>query len=296
MGAYDVGFQLAPRLNAAGRMGHAQQAAELLIRAEPAQCAEIAAELTQLNARRQQVERAIFEQACEMVRQRGLDAPAHRVLVLASADWHAGVIGIVASRLVGRFCRPAVLISLDGPVAQGSARSIEGYHVARAFEACRKHLEACGGHAMAAGLRIRPERVEAFTTALEQHAAAAIDESLLQPALRIDAEVSLRELSEPMVRQIASLAPFGAGNPPVLLAVRAARVLSAPRRMGANGKTLSLLLGQDDVSMRCVGFGLGDLADRLAGVRTATVAGEPTINTFNGRRSVELMVRDVVWE
>lgn len=296
VGEYDVGFQLAPRLNAAGRMGHAREAAELLIRGEDVAAEEIAVALGQQNTQRQQVEREIADQARGMAIEQGLDGPEHHVIVLAREGWHPGVIGIVASRLVGQFHKPAVVISLNGASGQGSARSIDGYDISQAFDACRGHLVSFGGHAMAAGLKIAPEQVPAFVAALGEHARTHLPEELLQPGLLLDAEARLAELALPVVEQVQAMAPFGAGNPSVSLAVRGVRVSGPPRRMGRTGKTLSLLAEQEGVRMRCVGFDMGDLADRLVSGQTVDIAGEPTINRFAGRVNVEMMLHDVAWE
>jgi len=296
VGAYDVGFRLAPRLNAAGRMGHAREAAELLIRADQIDCRAAAQALSRQNTERQKIERALTAEAAEMVTARGLDGDDSRAIVLAKQGWHAGVIGIVASRLVGRFHRPAVLISLDGDAGQGSARSIPGYDVAEAFAACDAHLASHGGHAMAAGLKIDADRVDAFAAALGSHARRHITAEMLTPVLPIDAEVPLADLSVPIVQQIESMAPFGAGNAPIVLAVRDATIHAAPKRIGARGNTLSLLLSAGRSRIRCVGFGMGDLADRLVGVRTVHVAGEPAINRYAGRVSAEMMLKDVRWD
>ena len=296
VGAYDVGFLLGPRLNAAGRMGHARDAAELLIHPELIDCDRAARALNSVNAERQRVEAETFEQAVEMIQQAGCDGPAHRVIVLAREGWHPGVIGIVAARVVRRYCRPAVLIALDGPAGSGSGRSIPEFHLSDALTACAEHLASYGGHAMAAGLKIAADRVDAFRQALADYAAERIPVEALTPALRIDAEVRLGQLSLPLVQQIESMGPFGAGNPPAVLAVRGAAMHAPPRRMGARGGTLGLLLTGPEGPVRCVGFGMGDAVDRLAGVRQVDVAGEPVINRYNGRQSVELHLKDLRWE
>ncbi|NQU76306.1 MAG: single-stranded-DNA-specific exonuclease RecJ [Planctomycetes bacterium] len=296
VGEYDVGFLLAPRLNAAGRMGHAAQAAELLIRAEEIDCEAVARSLTAVNAERQKVQQVIHEQAIEMILETDSDRPDRRVIVLARQGWHAGVIGIVAARLVEQFHRPAVLIALDGDTGSGSGRSIAGYHLAEALTACGEHLQTHGGHAMAAGLRVAAKDVSAFTEALTDHAHRHIGEEMLTPSLRIDAAVKLGELSVPVVRQIESMAPFGAGNPPVVLAVRDAVLCTPAKRMGQAGKTLCLLLGTGRERLRCVGFGMGDAAENLIGVRTVHVAGQPVINRFGGQTSVEMHLKDLLWD
>jgi single-stranded-DNA-specific exonuclease len=299
--SYDVGFRLAPRLNAAGRMGHARLAVELLARPEQARCVEIADYLERQNAPRRRVERAIFRRAAERVEAGDVPAPSDRVIVLASEQWHAGVIGIVASRLVERFARPAVLIALDGPAGQGSGRSIEGFHLRDALAACAEHLTGFGGHAMAGGLRLAADKVGDFAAALAEYAAEHLPPELLTPALSIDAEAGLEELDYRVVEQLERLAPFGRGNPRPLVAVRGVEVLSPPQRMGRDGNTVSFIAAQSVTGpaspgagrIRCVGFGMGSLADELAGVRAIDLAGEPVLNRFNRRTSVELHLRDV---
>ena len=293
--AYDVGFRLAPRLNACGRMGHARLAVELLTRAEAGRCRQIAAYLETQNAERQKIERAITEQAAEMVEAGRTPAPCERAIVLASSDWHGGVVGIVASRLVDRFARPAVLIALDGEEGQGSARSIDGFHMRNALAACGQYLTSFGGHAMAGGLRLPAKNVEAFANAFAAYAAEHLSAEALRPALRIDAEASLGELSYPLVEQLDRFAPFGQGNPRPVVAVRGAQILMAPRRLGRGGGTVSFLLADESSRLRCVGFGMGDLAGRLAGINTVDVAGTPVLNRFKGRISVEMHLRDVQW-
>ena len=296
--AFDVGFRLAPRLNACGRMGHAHLAVEMLTRASPERCLRIAEHLEKQNAERQKIERQISEQAIEMVMSAGSDA---RAIVLASVDWHAGVIGIVASRLVEKFGRPAVLIALDGEVGRGSARSIDGFHMRDALAACSGDLIGFGGHAMAGGLRISPDAVEKFVVDFERYAVENIHEETILPTLAIDAQVNLSELSYPVVEQLERLSPFGRGNPRPVVAVRSCGILTHPQRMGRNGGAVSFIVAQNTDTrqgsrMRCVGFGMGELADELAGVNTVDIAGEPVLNHFNGSSSVEMHLCDVVWE
>ncbi len=295
--AYHVGFLLAPRLNACGRMGHARLAVELLTDAPAKRCREIAEYLNQQNTERQKVERAIAAEAAEMVTARGLDDPGHRILVLASEDWHGGVIGIVASRLVQRFKRPAILVAFNGDGGQGSGRSIPGFHMRDALAACAEHLTSFGGHAMAGGIRIERDRIEPFAEAIGQYAREHLDADHLTPALDIDAETSLAALSYPVVERLERMGPFGQGNRRPVVAVRGCRVIAPPRRMGRSGGTVSLLLGQDEgPRIRAVGFGMGDLADHLTGIRTVDVAATPKLNTFRGTTNVELELKDVRWE
>jgi len=294
--AYHVGFRLAPRLNAAGRMGHARLAVELLTRAQPQRAAEIAAYLDKQNTQRRQVEGQIAEQAVAMVEAEGLDAPERRVIVLGSEDWHGGVVGIVASRLVDRYDRPAVLIAMSGPIPQGSGRSTPGFDMIRALSACAEHLVSFGGHAMAGGVRIEREKLGDFAGAMEAFARAEFgDAPAGRRTLRIDAEPALADLDYRTVVDIRRMAPFGQGNPVPIVALRGCRVLNPPRRMGRSGRTVGMVLGRNGASLRAVGFGMGDLADLLIGVNHVDVAGEPVLNTYRGRTSAELQLHDVLW-
>jgi len=294
--AYHIGFMLAPRLNACGRMGHARLAVELLTDVTERRAKQIAEDLGKQNTERQKVERAITAQATQMVTAAGLDDAEHRLIVLASKDWHGGVIGIVASRLVARFNRPVILLAVNGADAQGSGRSVPGFHMRDALAACSEHLLSFGGHAMAGGLKTKQDKIEPFAAAIGEYARRKISNEQLTPAIRIDAEVSLAALSYNVVQQLARLAPFGEGNPPPMVAIRACRLIGQPRRMGRNGQTISLVLGQNGATLRAVGFGMGDLADELVGVNTIDVAGRPMLNNFNGTTSVELELRDVMWD
>jgi single-stranded-DNA-specific exonuclease len=293
--AYHVGFVIGPRLNAAGRMGHAQLAVELLTTNSPERAREIADYLIQQNTQRQNVERKITKQAREMVQSSELDAKENCAIVLANEGWHAGVIGIVASRMVDRFHRPTVIISIDGDVAQGSARSIDGFHMSDALTACEEHLISYGGHAMAAGLKVATDKIDDFTQAFAKYAREHLSESQLTPTLRIDAETTISALSHNVVDQLERLAPFGPKNPRPIVALQNCTLLGAPKRMGRSGNTVGMLLQQGTATMRAVGFNMGDLADALAGVRNVSVAAQPVLNYFNGKTNVELRISDVTW-
>ncbi len=296
--AYHVGFVLGPRLNACGRMGHARLAVELLTTAAPERAGQIAQYLAEQNTRRQQVERKIAAEAIERATAEGFEAPDRRAIVLAGDDWHGGVIGICASRLVDRFSRPTVLIAFNGDgLGHGSARSVPGFHMRDALAACAEHLVSFGGHAMAGGLKIDPEKLPAFCAAFTEYARAHVPDEQLTPSLEIDAETTVAALGYPVVDQIARMAPFGQGNPAPVVALRGCRIVGEPKRIGRTGSTVSLMLSQGpDAAIRAVGFRMGDLVDELRGQVTVDVAAEPVLNTFRGRTRVELKLRDVRWE
>ncbi len=289
---YDVGFKLAPRINAAGRMGHARLAVELFTRADVHRAREIALYLEEHNRSRQATERQISRQAYEMIEQGNLASDARRAIVLASADWHAGVIGIVAARVVGRYHRPTVMIALNNGEGQGSARGIPHFDLADALSSCSRHLIAYGGHAMAAGLRIAADCVEAFTEAFIAEANNRLTGADLIDKLRLDAEVSLKELTLPTAEAIVGLGPFGVGNPKPKFASDWLDVAYEPRCVGANQDHLQVSFQQNGTRIKGIGFGLGSAIEDLKQHRRCRVAFEPIINDFNGRRSVEMQVLD----
>ncbi|NLX23852.1 MAG: single-stranded-DNA-specific exonuclease RecJ [Phycisphaerae bacterium] len=290
-----VGFWLAPRLNAAGRMGHAHQAVELLTHADEARAAEVAAFLEQQNRDRQATERRLLDEACEQIVSRRLASDARRGIVLASENWHAGVIGIVASRIVERFGRPTVLIALEGEEGQGSGRSIPGFDLHRALGDCASYLTTCGGHAMAAGLRIARAQVEAFTEAFVARANNLLTARDLEPALHLDAEVSLGELTEPLVHDLARLRPFGCGNPKPKFASAWLDLDGEPRLVGSAGTHLAFSLRDGQTRRRAIAFGQKERFEPLLEHRRCRVAFEPKLNTFNGHTSVELCVVDMMF-
>jgi single-stranded-DNA-specific exonuclease len=293
--AYHVGFVLGPRLNACGRMGHARSAVRLLTDPEEAEAKEIAQLLSAENDKRRATERAIFEQAKQMVEELGYHKDDCRTIVLGHPDWHAGVVGIVCSRLVEAFGRPTVLLAISNGHAHGSARSIDGFNIHEAFTACASHLEKFGGHAMAAGLRLATDKIDAFRADMIQHAMAKITVDQLIPALRLDAETTLATLTPGVVDQITRLAPFGRENPSPVLLIRDAKITQATT-MGANARHLALTVQQNGTHMRCVAWNCGELKPRLATGMTIDLAAEPKINEWQGRRNVELIVKNLRFE
>jgi single-stranded-DNA-specific exonuclease len=293
--AYHVGFLLAPRLNACGRMGHASLAVELLTDAPPEKCETIAEYLNQQNTERQRIEKEITAAAAQRVLSSG-DHLRQKAIVLASEEWHGGVIGIVASRMVDQFRRPAVLLAVNGDEAHGSCRSIPGFHMRDALAACSQKLLSFGGHAMAGGLRLRREHIEEFTEAFRRYAIEHVAETQLSATLAIDAETTLAAVNYQVAENFSRMAPFGQGNPPPVVVLRNCRLLMPPKRLGRSGQTISFMLGSGDARIRAVGFQMGDLADRLVGVNVVDVAASPQLSHFNGTTTVELKLIDVQWE
>ncbi len=291
--AYAVGFKLGPRLNAAGRMGHARLAVELLTRADHNRAREIALYLEDQNGARRALEQKITKQAKQMVRQDKMDRDHCRAITLAYPGWHAGVIGIVAARLVDEFHRPVVMISLDNGVGQGSARSVRHFELDLALEDCSEHLLSYGGHKMAAGLKIAADKVDAFREAFRTCANNRLTAKDLIPALQIDAQVHLADLNEPTVRSILDLGPFGAANPRPRLASDWLELEGEPRCVGQTQDHLQFALRQDNIMRKAIGFGMAKHLQALRDHRRCKVAFEPIINSFRGRETVELQVIDL---
>lgn len=290
-----VGYWLAPRLNAAGRMGHADLAAELLTSASEDRAREIALYLEEANRQRQSTEREIFKTACERIEKDDLACMSRRGIVLAHDGWHAGVVGIVASRVVERYGRPAVLIALQNGEGQGSARSIRHFEMHQALAECAEHLLAYGGHAMAGGLRIKRECVPAFAEAFTHRANMRLTPQDLEPSLRLDAESSLAEFSEAVVKDLERLSPHGPGNPKPKFASRMLCVEGEPRTVGRNGEHLQFSVSDGTTRRKAIAFGQAHQLPGLAEQRRCRVAFEPCLNTFNGRTSVEIQVLDMVF-
>ncbi|MCK4342980.1 MAG: single-stranded-DNA-specific exonuclease RecJ, partial [Phycisphaerae bacterium] len=241
---YDVGFRLAPRLNAIGRLGHARLAVELFTRADADRAREIAVTLDAENRRRREVERQITKEAEALVIEKGFDRDSCRGIVLAAPNWHPGVIGIVASRLVDRFHRPTIMIALDNEQGQGSGRSVRHFPLHEVLGCCRQSLLSFGGHAMAAGVKLRADQIDAFTDAFQAEAARRLTPADLRPKLHLDDEVALSELTMDVADTLQHLAPFGEGNPRPRLATTPVELAEPPRAVGAGGAHLQFTVRQ----------------------------------------------------
>ena len=291
----DIGFTLGPRLNASGRLGQAQLAVELLTTQSEERAQSLAEYIEELNSSRQSLERSILLAANKQVKNQ-FDPIGDAALVLADRGWHAGVIGIIAGRLAEKYHRPVVMISIDElgiKPASGSARSVPGFDLCQALTHCSEHLLSHGGHAAAAGLKIAPERIDAFREDFCEYVAAEITSDNQVADLWIDAEAPLSAFTLSSVGQIEQLAPFGQGNGRPMLCATGVDLAEAPKRIGGGGRHLALKLSQHGTKMRAVAFGGGDWADEMSAVgKPLSIAFRPYINEFRGRRNVELQLAD----
>lgn len=287
----DVAFVIGPRLNAAGRMGHAREALRLLTEANETEAREIARELEAENRHRRTVEREILDQAVAMIESRPGKLPW--MIVLSSPAWHAGVIGIVASRLVEQYHRPMFLIAEEDGYGQGSGRSISAFNLFEALGPCADLLRSFGGHKMAAGLRMDMANLDTLRERLEAHARRVLKSEDLVPSLLIDAETTLLSMTTSVVKELQRLAPFGQGNSRPLFAATGCTLAGPPSRMGKEGSHLSLKLSQGGVCLRATWWQAGELADQIGRARTVDVAFRPRINIFRNTESVELDLLDL---
>jgi single-stranded-DNA-specific exonuclease len=289
IGAYEAGYLLGPRLNAAGRMEDAAEALNLLLEHEPEAAAAIAERLDSRNRERQEVERGIAGEVVGAVKAR-FDAKKDFVIVEGNMFWHLGVVGIVASRVLHQFYRPTIILGGDGNEWRGSGRSIAGFDLAGALRQCDDLLVRHGGHAMAAGLTIKMENLDALRLRLNQLVQRSLKSEDLQPSLRLDGEVSLREVNAAAIRELGRLQPTGQSNPPVQLAAKNLTQARPLQRMGAEKQHVKMWVTDGSVVHETVWFGAGSNAALPVGHFDMAFA--PQINEFNGRSTVQLKMLD----
>jgi single-stranded-DNA-specific exonuclease len=286
-----VGFGLAPRINAAGRLERAMLAVEMLTTGDDARARELAAVLDECNTRRQDVERQIVEEAHQMIKDSG-GVGDKRAIVLGKKGWHTGVIGIVAGRLAEIYHRPTIVVSFGEEFAQGSARSISGFNLYDAIKECADVLIAFGGHAAAAGLKLKEDQFAAFAERFLGHCGRTLAGEILERALTIDAEVPLGVLTFRVVEEIEKLEPHGVGNPRPLLLTHGALVAGEPRAVGDQKNHLQLRLRQGDVECKAIGWNLVERGKCLVAGAIGSFVFHPSINEWNERREVQLEIKD----
>jgi single-stranded-DNA-specific exonuclease len=284
-----VGFRIGPRLNAAGRMGHAQAALDVLLTDDDAEAAVLAARLSKINQSRQTLAAELTEQANTLAVESGMTGDDQRMIVLSHRDWHPGVIGIVCSRLVGRHHRPVVLMCEgESDVLKGSARSIDGYSIHDALRSVGDQFESFGGHAMAAGMSLKRERFEEVQQALISHANERLKPEDLVTRIEIDCEVDLAELTIDAVTQLQKMQPTGRANESACLIARNVAITKT-RVMAKSSVHLELTFGP----FRCPWFQHGHFESTLPRGAIVDIVFEPAINTWGGRSTVQLLIKDV---
>jgi single-stranded-DNA-specific exonuclease len=286
---YHIGFQLGPRLNAAGRLESALEALELLLTSDPTQAARIAGDLDRQNRERQSIEQRIVNEVVESLRSR-FDPQNHFAIVEGSASWHIGVVGIVASRVLREFHRPTIIIGSDGGGEwRGSGRSISGFDLAGGLRACTELLVRHGGHAVAAGLSIVPEQISALRSKLNDVVRAAVRPEHLEPSLEMDCEVRLREITPRLAQEMETLEPVGLGNGRVQFAARNLCLKVPPRRFGTEDRHLKFWATDGDATLQALWWNCPK--DWIFPARF-DLAFEPQFDEENGAWLLELKVID----
>ena len=288
-----IGFTLAPRLNAAGRLGQARLAIELLATANATRAVDLARYLNDQNEKRQTVERRIATQAKEMIEAMGeqADAPAY---VLASEEWHPGVFGIVASRLVEKYARPVLMISTQEEVGSGSGRSIDGFALHEALACCGEHLISHGGHAAAAGFKVDKGKIDALREAFLVQASKKLDGKTLQHTLTLDAEIPLSALTMGLIKGIASLQPHGSGNRRPMFLASGLQIVGEPKKVGKGEHHLSFRVKQSNGPIiKAIAWGMADRVEELMSQEgQCCLAFTPKPNEWNGRTTIDMEVAD----
>ena len=287
--AETIAFKLAPRLNAAGRLEHAIKGVQLLTTDSDAEAKQLAEELDQLNRARQRLEAEIMREALAQVDEDKLPG----AIVLASRHWHLGVVGIVASRLVERFHRPAVVIAVnERGIGKGSARTVPGFDLYQGIAACRDLVVAFGGHPSAAGVTIAEDRLPEFAERFSAIASQWALQARSVSALHLDSEVRLEEVTHRLLQEIGTLHPFGAGNPEPMFAGRRLEIMQA-RVVGEKHLKMTLRQGRS-LTFDGIGFGMKSLEAQGLSIRTPVdVAFTPEMNHWNGYDRIQLRIRDI---
>ena len=288
---YSIGFMIAPRLNAAGRVGHAELAARLLLTEDESEAATLAAELDRLNRSRQSLEEKILTQATTLVEVGGL--AERRAIVVAAEGWHEGVIGIVAAKLVDRFSRPCIVVALKGDRGKGSVRSVTGFNLHAALAACSGHLLAFGGHKYAAGLSLTRENLPGFSSALAEYA-DGLPEDVFEPTLHIDAVAPIEQIDDAFATALEKFEPFGPDNAAPLFASLGLEVVGLPLIVGKNRNHLKLRIRAGERTLDAMAWGRSaEIVNLEAGTGSRLdVCYTVGRNTYGGRTSTQLTLRD----
>ena len=288
--AGEVGFHLAPRINATGRLGSAAQSVALLTSVDPHEANELAQALDRVNQERRNMQRAIEAAAHERIaRQYGPEPPA--AIVLGDPAWHHGIVGIVAARIAEEYHRPTFLLQVQDGVARGSGRSIPAFDLYEGLQHCAQWLQRFGGHKYAAGLTMDAAHIPHLQEQLIRYADDVLDPDDLEPTLELDAVVPLRDITLDFVEQLEALAPYGAGNPTPVLGAYDVRIASTVRRLGEEGQHAKFQVRQESAKLEVIAFQQADLVQSFAPETPLDIAFTPLLNTWQGRYNVELQLR-----
>jgi single-stranded-DNA-specific exonuclease len=286
----EVGFQLAPRLNASGRLGAATESVALLLAESDQEATFLAQRLDAVNQERRALQQAIEEAVHERIaHQYGAHPPA--ALVLGDPAWHLGVVGIVAARIAERYHRPTFLLQIQGDTARGSGRSIPAFDLHQGLQHCARWLRQFGGHKYAAGLTMDAAHLPRLQEDFLRFAEQMLTPQDLHPILHVDAFVSLNDITPTFLAQLAGFAPHGTGNPTPLFAAQQVQIVSPLRPLGDQGQHLRFRAAQNGTTLEVIAFHMAEQVRALANSGLLDIAFTPTLNTWQGRHTVELQLR-----
>ncbi|MDP4182229.1 MAG: single-stranded-DNA-specific exonuclease RecJ, partial [Bacillota bacterium] len=285
-----VSFVIAPRINAAGRIGDAARAVKLFTTNDMSVAKEVASLLNNENKSRQDIESRIISEVIERI-EADRELVNKKVMVLSGEDWHHGIIGIVASKITERYYKPCILLSSENGICKGSGRSIEGFNLFMALSHCEKLLDQYGGHEMAAGLTLKLENLETFDNMLNQYADKVMNEEDLIPRIKINARLLKNEINLKSIAELEMLAPFGAGNPSPVFMCR--RLQIADMRTVGNDKHLKAVFGQNGWTVDAIGFNMGDLSELFSNEDIVDVVCTLERNTWNSVDRTQLNIKDL---
>lgn len=284
-----ISFGIAPRINACGRMGHADEALKLFLSKDIYEVNELTKKLNEYNTLRQAKEKAIYEDAINQIEANRLNE--NNAIIIAGENWHHGVIGIVSSKITDLYFKPSILLCYEGDLAKGSGRSIPGFDLHEALMKCQNTIEKFGGHSMAIGITIKRDKFEEFKKEFEEVAKESrIDEII--PIINIDAKINLSEINKEMVESLKQLEPFGEGNKTPIFAFKNLKIDSI--RALSEGKHIKMTLKDGNTIVNAIGFNLGYLADEYRIGDKIDVVGTLEINSFNGVDNLQINIKDVM--
>ena len=281
-----IAFGISPRINACGRMGYQEIALNLLLTDDPIEARDLAKQLDDYNRERQTIERKIFEEA-DRIAQKESD---RSTIVLAHKNWHKGVIGIVSSKLTDKYYKPSILMDVEGKEAKGSGRSIPGFDLHEALSKCSNHLKSFGGHSMAIGLTMETKYFEDFKEEFENYAKEHIDKDSIFE-IKIDKEISGKELAIEEVEELSKLEPFGDSNEEPIFIFKGLKITSI--RTLSEDKHIKLRLQDNSIDIDAIGFGLAEIARTYQIGDKVDVIGNLQINSFNGIDSIQINLKDI---
>ena len=288
----DVVFIIAPRINAAGRMKHGNHAVTLLTETDFNLAADYAIEIEQFNTDRRETDRRITEEALKQIEEQ--KEQERFTTVVYHETWHKGVIGIVASRLTETYYRPTLVFTKSHDKLAASARSVSGFDVYNALEACSEHIEQFGGHKYAAGLTLKEDKYEAFKQAFEDVVSKTIDSTLLTPEIKVDAQINLEDITPKFYRILSQLSPFGPGNMTPIFMTENLNDTGYGKCVGENDKHLRITVTQaQSIKIVCIGFNLGDKEDLISNKKLFKAVYSIDENHWNGKVSLQLKLRDI---